>query len=190
MSSPSEATIAVWCYTAHDLMKGETPEGYLQALPWLRRAARTGEPWAAYHLGLMFDHGLGVRRNVAKAIKWYSQAAEGGYDSAQLNLGIVYANLPGARRDLGRALVLYRSAARQGNRNAMYNLGLYYDRSRGVRRSVRLAKHWYGKAAELGDRQARSRLKALAATGAELAVAPEPAHQSDRASASGLARAR
>jgi TPR repeat protein len=176
MTSPSEIKLVAWCHAAQKLMKGETPDGYRAALPWLRRAARAGEPWAAYHIGLMFDHGLGVRRNPAKAIAWYSEAATAGYDSAQLNLGIMYANLPGSRRDVRRALALYRSAARQGNRNAMYNLGLYYERGRGVRRSVRLARHWYWKAAELGDRQARSRARALIATGAEQAHAPEPAH--------------
>ena len=165
MAHASQAAVAIWCETAHELMVAERPEGYRSALPWLRRAARAGEPWAAYHIGLMFDHGLGVGRNVAKAIVWYSAVAAGGYDSAQLNLGIIYVNLPGARRDLVCATALYRSAARQGNRNAMHNLGLYYELGRGVRRSRRLAVHWYSKAAARGDRQARSRMKALASRG-------------------------
>ena len=66
-------------------MRSETPEGYRSALPLLRRAARAGEPWAAYHIGLMFDHGRGLRGNVAKAISWYEEAVSGGYDSAQLS---------------------------------------------------------------------------------------------------------
>src|SRR5450432_3891174 len=120
------------CRVANRLMARKTTSAYRQALPWLRKGASAGEPWAAYSLGLMFAESLGVRRNIKKAMGWYSRAARQGYDSAQLNLGILYANLPGKHRDLRKAVELYRRAARQGNRNAMYNLGLYYERGRGV----------------------------------------------------------
>jgi len=146
-------------------MRPETPEAYRAALPWLRRAAEV-EPWAAYHIGFMFDHGNGVRRSLARAIKWYTQAAKGGYDSAQLNLGIILANLPGKRRDLSRAMRLYRAAARRGNRNAMFNLGLYYEEGRGVPRSKAQAIRWYQKAAAKGHRSAKGKLRSLLLSGA------------------------
>src|SRR6266571_1525962 len=111
------------CRVAGRLMSSDRPSGYRVAMSWLRRAA-SRERWAAYHLGLIYDHGLGVRPNRATAISWYERAAAKGYDSAQLNLGIILANLSGAKRDEARAVRLYRSAARQGNRNAAYNLGL------------------------------------------------------------------
>ena len=163
---PSTITLArsgnidACCSLANDLLRADTSEAYRAALPWLRRIASV-EPWAAYHIGLMFNHGKGLRRSIAKAITWYTKAAQGGYDSAQLNLGIIYANLPGKRRDLPQALALYRAAARQGNRNAMYNLGYYYELGRGVRRSRARAIQWYKQAASKGDRSAKARLRRL-----------------------------
>ena len=149
------------CRLASRLMSSDKPSGYERALPWLRRLARHADGWAEYHLGLIYDRGLGVRRNRGVATKWYERAAAGGYDSAQLNLGIILANLPGRRRDLDRAVQLYREAARQGNRNAAYNLGLYYFEGRGVRRDVRLARKWYELAAAKGDKDAAKVLLSL-----------------------------
>jgi TPR repeat protein len=113
------------CRIAERLMAPELPAGYRRALPWLRRAASRREAWAAYHIGLIYDHGLGVRQHRGLAARWYERAVKAGYDSAQLNLGIILANRPAATRDLARAIRLYRKAAAQGNRNAAYNLGLY-----------------------------------------------------------------
>lgn len=56
-------------------MTAETRAGYAQALPWLRRAAASGEEWAEYHLGLIYDHGLAGRRDLRRAAKWYERAA-------------------------------------------------------------------------------------------------------------------
>ena len=148
------------CRVADRLMSPGRPTAYRAAMPWLRRAA-SREPWAAYHLGLIYDHGLGVRANLTAAISWYERAAAKGYDSAQLNLGIIVANLRGARRDEPRAVRLYRSAARQGNRNAAYNLGLYYSEGRGVARNIRMARRWFVRAAAKGDRDAARMLRAL-----------------------------
>src|SRR6185437_13916581 len=139
------------CRVAEWLMRDEKPSGYRAALPWLRRAAAL-DRWAAYHLGLIYEEGRGIRANRVTAISWYEQAAAKGYPSAQLNLGIIVANLPGARRDEARAVRLYRAAARQGNRNAAYNLGLYYSEGRGVARNLRIASRWFEQAAAKGVR--------------------------------------
>ena len=148
------------CRVADRLMSSERASAYRAAMPWLRRAA-SRERWAAYHLGLIYDHGLGVRTNRTAAISWYERAVAKGYDSAQLNLGIILANRPGAKRDEARAVRLYRSAARQGNRNAAYNLGLYYSEGRGVARNLRMARRWFGQAAANGDRDAAKALRSL-----------------------------
>ena len=148
------------CRIADRLMSPERPSAYRAAMPWLRRAA-SQERWAAYHLGLIYDHGFGVRPNRTAAISWYEQAAAKRFDSAQLNLGIILANLPGGKRDEARAVRLYRSAARQGNRNAAYNLGLYYSEGRGVARNLRMARRWFEQAAAKGDRDAARTLRSL-----------------------------
>lgn len=157
-------------WVADVLMRPGTPAAYRRALPWLRLAAKQGEAWAEYHLGLIYQHGFGVRRNARIARAWYEKSAAAGYSSAQLNLGILLANLPGAQRDLKRAIKLYRLAAAQGRKRAAYNLGLYYARGRGVRRSPALARLWL----------ARAGLKNPARTAERLARASNPALQRTR----------
>jgi TPR repeat protein len=154
-----DGDLSAQCRIAESFMAKETRGGYLRALPWLRRAASAGDPWAEYHLGLIYDHGLAGHRDRSRAARWYERAAAKGYASAQLNLGIVLANRRGRFRDLRRAVHLYRLAARQGRRNAAYNLGLYYREGRGVPKSLAQARRWYQQAADLGDREARRILK-------------------------------
>src|SRR5215813_9440376 len=91
---------AAQCRMASGLMMAETRRGYARALPWLRRAAASGEEWAEYHLGLIYDHGLAGRRDLRQAAEWYERAAAKGYASAQLNLGVLLANRRGKQRDL------------------------------------------------------------------------------------------
>lgn len=43
-------------------------------------------------LGILYDDGLGVKRNDAEAVKWYKKAAELGNADAITNLGIMYEN--------------------------------------------------------------------------------------------------
>jgi localization factor PodJL len=143
------------------LMSSESPAGYQRALPWLQRLAQRGEPWADYHLGFMYDKGLGVRRNLSRAIAHYELSAAKKYGSAELNLGILLANLPGRQRDLKRAMQLYRRAVRRGRWNAAYNLGMYYAEGRGVRRNLALARKWYALAASQGDADSARKLEAL-----------------------------
>ena len=153
--------LSAQCRVAEHFMSAESKDGYRRALPWLRRAARSGERWAEYHLGLIYDHGLAGRRDLRRAMLWYERSAAKGYASAQLNLGILIANRRGTLRDLRRAVELYRLAARQGRGQAAYNLGLYYSEGRGVPTSTARARYWYHQAAELGDRDARRILKNL-----------------------------
>jgi len=140
------------------LMRSETHEAYRRAVPWLQRLAKTRDAWAEYHLGLIYDHGLGVHRNIRVARGWYEKSSASGYASAQLNLGVLLANLPGAKRDLNRAIKLYRLAAAQGRKKAAYNLGLYYARGRGVRRSPALARLWLSRAGLKNPARAAERL--------------------------------
>jgi len=73
-----------------DLYLGkETTKGNRAAIPWLRKAARQGNPWAQYQLGYAYQEGLGVPRNKRLAMHYYQLSAAQGYDSAQLNLGIL-----------------------------------------------------------------------------------------------------
>lgn len=52
----------------------------------LQREAQAGDPDAQYNLAYMYENGLGVPKNEAKALELYQQAADQGHSEAQNNL--------------------------------------------------------------------------------------------------------
>jgi len=88
------------------------------AADWYRKAALQGDPEGEYHLGLCYEHGLGVPKNEVLAAKWFSKAAEGGNSSAQYELGDCYRLSKGVGTDLSKAYFWYNLAAASGNDDA------------------------------------------------------------------------
>jgi TPR repeat protein len=152
-------------------MSPGTKAGFRRALPWLRKAAASGDAWAAFVLGYIHDEALLARRNARSAAAWYERSVSQGFPRAEVRLGIILAHRRGDRRDLRRAILLYRAAHRaagraahraedRGSRScAAYNLGLYYETGRGVRMNLAQAQRWYQRAADLGDRDARGKVR-------------------------------
>nr|AOG62267.1 SEL-1-like domain containing protein [uncultured organism] len=58
---------------------------YKRALPACSRAAKQGDVYAQYNLGVMYANGYGVPENDREAVKWYRLAAEQGLAAAQYN---------------------------------------------------------------------------------------------------------
>jgi TPR repeat protein len=52
----------------------------------LQREAQEGDPDAQYELAYLYENGLGVPKNEAKALELYQQAADQGHPAAQDNL--------------------------------------------------------------------------------------------------------
>jgi TPR repeat protein len=46
------------------------PQNYTEAAMWYRRAAEQGDGLAQYSLGLLYDKGFGVPRDIVEAGKW------------------------------------------------------------------------------------------------------------------------
>ena len=53
------------------------------AVEWFRKAADQNCPDAFYELGVCYENGEGVDRDLDKAIGWYRKALEGGFERAQ-----------------------------------------------------------------------------------------------------------
>ena len=51
------------------------PQNYTGAALWYRRAAEQGDRLAQYSLGLLYDKGQGVPRDVIEASKWLNLSA-------------------------------------------------------------------------------------------------------------------
>ena len=66
------------------------PQDYVQALRWLRRAARQGFAPAQAMLGAFYAAGRGVLKDEVEAKRWFRRAAEQGNAYAQYRLGYLY----------------------------------------------------------------------------------------------------
>ena len=115
--------------TAKDFQKGLAAYNrgnYTTAYQELRPVASRGDAKSQYILGLIYDNGLGVPPDLARAATWYRKAAEQGHADAQNNLGLLYDSGLGVTLDHAKALNWYRKAAEQGHAGAQANLGVMY----------------------------------------------------------------
>jgi len=55
----------------------------------LQKEAQAGDPDAQYTLAYLYENGLGVPKNEAKALELYQQAADQGHSAAQNNLDVM-----------------------------------------------------------------------------------------------------
>ncbi len=122
----------------------------------LTSLAGNGDVRSQLFLGHIYETGLRVEEDCAKAVQWYGRAAEQGNAEAQYRLGHIYEHGgAGVDRDLTAARKWYRKAAGHGHGQAMYNLGYMYEHGKGVYQSYEEAIKWYsaarGEIAEAGD---------------------------------------
>ena len=134
---------------------------YTTALRLLAPLAEQGQPRAQNALGLMFNHGNGVSKNITEALKWYRKSADQGYAKAETNLGYLYENGQGVTQNYVEAANLFRKAADQGNALAQVELGYLYEHGQGVPQDYDEAVNWYRKAADQGDANAQNNLGSL-----------------------------
>jgi TPR repeat protein len=73
---------------------------------------------AQYNLGMMYDKGDGVARDLVAAAKWYRRAADKGHAQSQFNLGLMYTNGEGVEKNREEATKWLKKAARQGHAKA------------------------------------------------------------------------
>lgn len=95
-------------------LKGDFDAAYTEWLP----LAELGDVEAQYNLGVMYDEGAGVDRDLASAADWYRRAAEQGFIDAQTNLGMMYYQGQGVPRNYQEAARWFRQAADQGDSEA------------------------------------------------------------------------
>ena len=153
---PSQEEIDNW---VKNIISSEYNTGrYETAFEHFSEYAKMGNATAQLHLGYMYEEGLGVSQDNAKAVEWYRKAAEQGHATAQCNLGIMYENGRGVSQDNAKAVEWYRKSAEQGNAFAQCKLGYMYGQGRGISQDYVKAVEWYRKSAEQGDADAQCNL--------------------------------
>lgn len=121
---------------------------YSLAYSLFEKAAKKGNAWAQFNLGLCYQYNLLGRKNdYDKAVNWYIKAASQGHAMAQCNLGFCYCNGTGVEQDYTKAAEWFSKAAEQGNADAQCNLAICYAEGNGVEIDLSKAIKWYTKAA-------------------------------------------
>lgn len=146
-------------------------------------ASGVGDQRSQYMLGLIYDRGLGIRRDPIEAMKWYRMAANQGHILAQYMLGMLHSSgfdgttrarsnavrvggaaaTPSQRLGIAyvEALKWLTLAAKQGLAQAQYSLGLMYATGSGIPEDFVAAHFWWTVAVECGSDQARNKLLLL-----------------------------
>lgn len=105
---------------------------------------------AQYDLGLMYQTGKGVDKNLAEARRLYTKAAEQGHTIAQRNLGFMYLKGEGGAGSAEKAAECFQSAAKNNDVVAIKMLGDMYRTGKGVPQSNKEAEQRYTQIADAG----------------------------------------
>ncbi len=137
---------------AFELGRVEMKAGGLDddALALFRKAAAVGHAGAMNSLGLAYDRGIGVAKDIGEATRWYRRSAEAGNSAAMRRLGFAFRNGDGVSVNPVQALRWFRRAADAGNVQAMSEVGQAYSHGLGASQDSAEAAKWFRKAAEAG----------------------------------------
>jgi len=115
-------------------------------------AAKRGEAWAQYNVGMLYQVGSGVRQDYGEALRWHMLAADQGYAKAQSMIGYMYNMGQGVKQNDAEAMKWYLRAAEQGYAFAQLQVGSMYWAGKGVMiADYTEAVKWFRKAALQGN---------------------------------------
>ena len=98
------------------------------------RSAELGLAEAQFNVGVMFEDGIGTKKDFKKAAIWYEAAVAAGDKRAMNNLGNLYLDGKGVEKNKLKATDFYAMAAENNSRFGQFNLGLIHD-ERGTKSS-------------------------------------------------------
>ena len=129
----------------------------------LEARAKSGDPVAAYDLGVAYQRGDSVKADLKRAVVWWKKSAEAWYALAEYNLGVAYQRGLGVKEDEKLAVRYYTSAAEKHFGPAEYNLGFCYYNGTGVERDPKRALYWWNVALSHGFQKAAEAIGKFAA---------------------------
>jgi len=138
-------------------------KNYKTALSEWLPLGTNGDVQAQFYLSQIYEKGLGVEKNPAKAAQWLRLSADQGLAVACYNLGNYYQLGFGVENDPSKTVLWWHRAAFSGFAPAQYNLAGGYLYGQGVEKSIKQARYWYKKAADGGLEAAKERLLSIQA---------------------------
>jgi uncharacterized protein len=128
--------------------------------------ANQNDAKACYNLGLMYQDGDGVTKNMDEAVKWYTKSADLGYKEAQYTLGSLVFQRMIQSITYPQAVTYYEQAAKQGHVKSQLNLGMLYLRGDVISQDMPAAVQWLSQAASNNNSEAQGYLADLYQQGA------------------------
>ena len=110
------------------------------------------EVW--WDIGVKYQTGDGVKKDLKKAIMWFEKAASRNYDNALVSLGELYYKGEGVKQDYKKAFELFNRALRRNIPSAQYRLGVCNYYGHGTKQDKKAAVEWFKKAAAQVDPEA------------------------------------
>ena len=135
-----------------------TAKSFTEAVKRFKDAADHGLAEAQYILGVCYEEGKGIARNLREAFKWFLKSAEQGNPAAQSKTAVSYYSGYGVHRNYDNALIWAQKAAEQEEYVAMVLIGQIYDEGLTGERNFEEAYKWFMKAAQYGETEAMYKL--------------------------------
>ncbi len=119
---------------------------FSQAANLFQKACDRGERKACNSLGLMYDNGEGVPKDLNRAQGLFKRACDAGGHGGCLNLGLLYFRGEEVPKDLDRAAALFKRACDAGGAAGCNNLGLMYHNGEGMPKDLKRSVDLYKRA--------------------------------------------
>ncbi|HIA51142.1 MAG TPA: sel1 repeat family protein [Candidatus Melainabacteria bacterium] len=126
-----------------------------------RILAVDGHPKAQTVLGMLYQAGLGVEKDMKTALYWLEKAAEQGLREAESYLGHLYLEGRVVEKDLDKAEHWLLKAAQHGEREAQVHLGLMYMDDKWAKKDIKHAEVWLREAALQDSEEAKIALEKI-----------------------------
>ena len=121
----------------------------------LHEVAQEGSVEAQYQLGMRYQYGDGVARNITQANQWLLTAARSGDGRSQHALSMFYQQYANTEDGAKKAVFWEKKAAIQGSADAQYALGIMFKNGRLVVENEAEARRWLAMAAKQGHLSAQ-----------------------------------
>jgi len=129
---------------------------YKKSVPYYKKSLVVN-PLASYNLGVYYEDGMGVKRNLKEAAKYYELAVKGDYSLACHNLASFYRRgMGGLKQDYKKAMYLYKKAIKMQDDPLSYHaLAQMYFNGFGAKQNKKRALELLQTAVEKEGREAK-----------------------------------
>lgn len=111
----------------------------------LTQIAEAGNPEAQYHLGMLYNNGIGTEKDLAKAFYWFEKAATAGDPLGHYKVGCYYSGQGEGVVTLDETMALKHKliAAEKGYGLAQFDVALIYYHNKDISKAI----SWWEKSA-------------------------------------------